>query len=150
MALGFALLFVFLPATILTPAQNQDQAQEHAQNGDWRVRRFNATADQCYLAAERAITNHHEVVFQEPKLRVIRYEIGVTSLAWGYRMALRIEPTPGGQGCIATHEVDVKGGPVLSWGRGKKEVRQVYARMEEELAAMFQSEKKKEPAAAQN
>lgn len=112
---------------------------------DWKLRKFNGTADQCYQAAERAITNHHEVTFKDGKLRVIRYKVGVTALSWGYRMAVSIAPSMDGTGCVATHEVEVKGGPILSWGRGKKEVQEVYARMEEELAAIFQAEKKETP-----
>lgn len=113
---------------------------------DWKVRNFNATADQCYQAAERALTKRHEVTFKDARLRVIRYTVGVTSLSWGYRMALRIEPLQDGSGqastCRATHTVEVKGGPLLSWGRGKKEVQKVYSRMEEQLAAIFAAEKK--------
>ncbi|MGH9860325.1 MAG: hypothetical protein ACRD5F_09915 [Candidatus Acidiferrales bacterium] len=113
---------------------------------DWKVRNFNATADQCYRAAERALAKRHEVTFKDARLRVIRYTVGVTSLSWGYRMALHVEPAEDSSGnasaCRATHTVEVKGGPLLSWGRGKKEVRQTYARMEEELAAMFTAERK--------
>ena len=121
---------------------------------DWKVRHFNATADQCYRAAERALTKRQEVTFKDARLRVIRYTVGVTSLSWGYRMALHIEPAQDGSGnasaCRATHTVEVKGGPLLSWGRGKKEVQQTYARMEEELAAMFAAEKKDEKSASPN
>jgi hypothetical protein len=113
-----------------------------AADDSWKLRKFNATADQCYEAAERALTNRYEITFRDRKLRVIRYKVGVTALSWGYRMALNIAPSMDGAGCIATHEVQVKGGPLLSWGRGKKEVQQVYARMEEELAAIFKSAKK--------
>lgn len=112
---------------------------------DWKLRKFNATADQCYQAAERAITNHHEVTFKDAKLRVIRYKVGVTALSWGYRMALNIAPSMDGEGCVATHEVEVRGGPILSWGRGKKEVQQVYAWMEEGLSAIFKAERKATP-----
>lgn len=121
---------------------------------DWKVRNFNATAEQCYRAAERALAKRHEVTFKDARLRVIRYTVGVTSLSWGYRMALHIEPAEDGSGnasaCRATHTVEVKGGPLLSWGRGKKEVRQTYARMEEELAAMFAAEKRDGRSAAPN
>jgi len=121
---------------------------------DWKTRNFNATADQCYEAAERAISNHHGVTFKDAKLRVLRYEVGVTSLSWGYRMALQVEPASDGSGqmtaCRVTHTVDVKGGPLLSWGRGKKEVQQVYAWMEEELSAIFSAAKKKEVKTTQN
>ena len=55
-----------------------------------------------------------------------------------------------GAGCVATHAVEVKGGPLLSWGRGKKEVQQMYAWMEEELAAIFSAEKKREAKPTQN
>lgn len=127
---------LFVPVLTLlaaAPAAAQD---------DWKLRKFNATADQCYQAAERAITNHYGVTFKDAKLRVIRYEVGVTALSWGYRMALSIAPSMDGEACVATHAVEVKGGPLLSWGRGKKEVQQVYAWMEEELAAIFRAEKK--------
>lgn len=134
-ALGFAFTTLFFSLLAAAPAAAND----------WKLRKFNATADQCYLAAERAITNHHEVTFKDARLRVIRYKVGVTALSWGYRMAVSIAPSMDGTGCVATHEVEVKGGPILSWGRGKKEVQQVYARMEEELAAIFSAEKKGTP-----
>lgn len=125
-----------------------------AADDDWKTRNFNATADQCYEAAMRAVSNHHGVTFKDAKLRVLRYEIGVTSLSWGYRMALQVEPASDGSGemtaCRVTHTVEVKGGPLLSWGRGKKEVQQVYAWMEEELSASFSVRKKKEVKATQN
>jgi hypothetical protein len=132
-----ALLFALLVALLAAPPA--------AAQNDWKLRKFNATADQCYEAAERAITNQHEVTFKDSKLRVIRYKIGVTALSWGYRMAVSIAPSMDGVGCVATHEVEVKGGPILSWGRGKKEVTEVYARMEEELSAIFGAQKKGTP-----
>ena len=137
-ALVVSLLFVSLPVTA----------------DDWKTRNFNATADQCYRAADRAISARYEVILKDEKLRIIRYEIGVTSLSWGYRMVLRVEPASDGSGqmtaCRVTHTVDVKGGPLLSWGRGKKEVQQVYDWMEEDLSATFSAQRKKEAKAAPN
>jgi hypothetical protein len=81
------------------------------------------------------------VVFKDAKRRVIRYTVGVTALSWDYRMAVGIAAAMDGTGCVGTHPVEVKGGPILSsWGRGKKEAQQVYAWIEEELAAIFKSE----------
>jgi hypothetical protein len=131
------LLFALLLAPLAVPPA--------AAQNDWKLRKFNATPDQCYEAARRALTNRYEITFRDAKLRVIRYKIGVTALSWGYRMAMSIAPSMDGAGCVATHDVEVKGGPILSWGRGKKEVTEVYARMEEELAALFGAEKKDTP-----
>lgn len=65
--------------------------------------------------------------------RTVRFHIGTTAWSWGYHMGLRVEPQPNGTS-VAKVAIEKSGGPALSWGSGKKEVRKISEWIEEDLA----------------
>jgi len=101
---------------------------------DWAAKRFDFRADEVYQSAVRVIGLHHEIMSKDPENRVIRFHVGTTAWSWGYNMGLLVESRPDGTS-IAKAAVEKSGGPVFSWGSGKKEVSKIFRWMEEDLQA---------------
>ncbi len=100
---------------------------------DWKKKSFSAPADEVFRAAEKVVLQHHRVDFKDSDKRIIRFHVGTTAWSWGYNMSLAVEAADNGTSTVRV-EIEKSGGPVFSWGSGKKEVRKIFQWMEEELA----------------
>ena len=106
---------------------------------DWTTKRFASPADEVYKSAVRVIGLHYEIQSQDPQNRLVRFHIGVTALSWGYNVGLAVEPQSNGTSVVKVG-VEKSGGPVFSWGSGKKQILQIFAWMDEDLLAPRASE----------
>lgn len=100
---------------------------------EWAQHEFSASPDQVYQAAVKVIGLHHEIKSKDPENHIVRFHVGTTAWSWGYNMGLSIEKE-GENRSTAKVAIEKSGGPALSWGSGKKEVRKIFQWIEDELA----------------
>ncbi len=99
---------------------------------DWTSKRFASPPDEVYKSAVKVIALHHEITSKDPEIRVVRFHIGTTAWSWGYNVGLSVEPQSNGTSLVKVG-VEKSGGPVFSWGSGKKEILKIFRWMEEDL-----------------
>src|SRR2546427_514814 len=99
---------------------------------DWTRVGFTASAAEVYRAAKTVIQQHYELKSVDDERRIIRFHIGTTAWSWGYNVSLTDDPT-GKDACEAWVALEKSGGPVFSWGRGKKEVKNIWVWIHDEL-----------------
>lgn len=100
--------------------------------GDWHKEGFAAPAGEVYLVAKKVVSEHYRLESSDDKNLILRFHIGTTAWSWGYNVNLTVEPT-GAHTSQVTAAIEKSGGPVFSWGSGKKEVRKLWHWMHEEL-----------------
>ena len=104
-----------------------------AERPDWATHKFAGTPDKVFDAAKTAIAGqHHEVKDADAASHTVKFHVGTTAWSWGYNMVLKVEAEPGG-GSTVTVDIDRSGGKSVSWGSGSKEVKKIFAHMEEML-----------------
>jgi len=101
---------------------------------DWSTKRFPSPPDDVYKSAVKVIGLHHEIMSKDPENRVVRFHVGTTAWSWGYNMGLSVEPQSNGTSLVKV-AIEKSGGPVFSWGSGKKEVLKIFRWMEDDLRA---------------
>jgi hypothetical protein len=101
---------------------------------DWSTKRFALPPDEVYKSAVKVIGLHHEIKSKDPENRVVRFHVGTTAWSWGYNMGLSVEPQSNGTSVVKI-AIEKSGGPVFSWGSGKKEVSKILRWIEEDLIA---------------
>ncbi len=99
---------------------------------DWKRQGFNAPAGEVYQAAKRVIAEHHDLKSSDDSHRTLRFHIGTTAWSWGYSINLTVDPT-GEKTSEAWVAIERSGGPVFSWGSGKKEVKKIWKWMQDEI-----------------
>ena len=72
-----ALIFVAISAHVVLAQTAPAGAAQ-----DWKQRTFQASADEVFQAAEKAILRHHKIKFKEERGRVIRFHVGTTAWSW--------------------------------------------------------------------
>lgn len=100
--------------------------------GNWREHGFTAPADEVYLAAKKVVNEHYGLKTTDDKNRTLRFHIGTTAWSWGYNVGLTIEPT-GEKTSQALVAIEKTGGPVFSWGSAKKEIKNLWGWIDEDL-----------------
>lgn len=100
--------------------------------GDWTSKRFTSPPDAVYKSAIKVIAIHHEIMSKEPESRAVRFHIGTTAWSWGYNVGMSVEPQFDGTSLVKVG-IEKSGGPVVSWGSGKKEILKIFRWMEEDL-----------------
>jgi hypothetical protein len=82
----------------------------------------------------KVIALHHEIKSKDPENRVVRFHVGTTAWSWGYNIGLSVEPQSNDTSLVKV-AIEKSGGPVYSWGSGKKEVLKIFRWMEDDLLA---------------
>jgi hypothetical protein len=99
---------------------------------DWQREGFTAPAEDVYRIAKKVVSEHYRLESSDDKNLTLRFHIGTTAWSWGYNVNLTVESTGAGTS-QASVAIEKSGGPVFSWGSGKKEIRKVWHWMHEEL-----------------
>ncbi len=106
---------------------------------DWTRHGFTAPAQEVYQAAKKVVSLHYELKSSDDRAKTLRFHIGTTAWSWGYNVGLSVEST--GQGTSeARVAIEKSGGPVFSWGSGKKEIRKMWGWISEELGKAAREE----------
>jgi hypothetical protein len=64
----------------------------------------------------------------------VDFHVGITAWSWGYNMRLAVTPISKERSRVIVG-VSRSGGSALSWGSGKKEVREILAGVDAEITA---------------
>ena len=99
---------------------------------NWREHGFTAPAGEVYEAAKRVVNQHYGIKTADDKARTVRFHIGTTAWSWGYNVGLTVQPT-GEKTSESQVAIEKTGGPVFSWGSAKKEIKNLWGWIDEDL-----------------